>query len=221
MNKEQADKVIKAAFAIDGGRTAPDSFDAESVAKRLAPFDYVAAQQWIDYQIDNGGNPRDFGRMIESLRRETDSIPIDTWEETRRTSAEQLKQQDQCWQATFGSAADLVRMFADEKIRKYRYRTFRYAHLAPSINWHDDIMHMMRPTVGSADLKVIHNAQNYVLEVLEITGVWRDRVLELAKKPYGDRTKTIGRKLNDDGEPSGMPEKVYSLIANLSAQLKA
>jgi hypothetical protein len=220
MEQVEAKAIVAKAFQLEG-RTFPANYDPATVGSRLLPFDYEAAKQWLDNAINNRQKPTDFARMIADLRTEFDAMPVDKWEETRRASAEQLKQQDQCWQATFGSAADLVRMFADEKIRKYRYRTFRYAHLAPSINWHDDIMHMMRPVVGSADLKVIHNAQNYVLEVLEITGVWRDRVLELAKKPYGDRTKTIGRKLNDDGEPSGMPEKVYSLIANLSAQLKA
>lgn len=220
MNEAQAAQLIEYAFSVKGFAV-PANYYADGVVEALKPYGYDSARRLIDGYINDGADPRDFSRIIERLRRESGNIELDDFDSKNVAGYRLQKEYDAIWQDVFGSAADIVRVFADEKVRKYRYRTFRYNHLAPSIKWHDEIMHAMRPAVGTTDLKVKHNAQNYVLEVLEITGVWRDRVLELAKKPYGDRTKTIGRKLNDDGEPSGMPEKVYSLLTNLSAQLKA
>ena len=108
MDKEQAQQIIKAAFAI-GGWSIPDSFDARSVAERLLPLDYVTAQDWIDTTIENGGDTRDFGRMIEQLRRLSGKTTVSEWAEKRESFFTRLGENDQMVRDIFGAAFDELR----------------------------------------------------------------------------------------------------------------
>lgn len=221
MDKEQAQQIIKAAFAI-GGWSIPDSFDARSVAERLLPLDYVTAQDWIDTTIENGGDTRDFGRMIEQLRRLSGKTTVSEWAEKRESFFTRLGENDQMFRDIFGAAADMVQMYVDEKFAHYRYLSMKYPYTGPveNIEWYQTMKSMMMPAVGSRDPHLRSSVQNHVLAVLEVDGVWRDRILEFAKRPYGDQTKTIGRHISDTGEYYGMPKNVFGLLRNLADTLK-